>query len=483
MSRINTNIAALQGIRNLNRNQDDLNLRLERLSTGLRINRGADDPSGLIASERLRSEIRTLHQAVENSGRAANVISTAEGALNEVSSLLLDLQSLIVEAANSGGLTDAEINANQVQIDSILSSIDRIAQTTEFGSKKLLDGSQAYIASGVPAAAVDSVSLFSVLVPHGESRTVTVRVTQSAQSARLGIVGSTIGGASTTSAVTVEIKGNLGTEVFTFASGSTLGDIRSAVNNLTAALGISAVVSTTTTGPVRSALVLNSTGFGSDAFVSVSPISGNFVSSVAQGGDLRDVGVDAGVLIDGQLASSKGLRADVRSQGLDMRLELNRTFAQTLSTATFTVTGGGALFQLTPEISPNGQVTVGLNSVATSQLGNNVTGLLYTLRSGQTNDLSTGRMDVAQRIVDEAVSQISTYRGRLGNLHKNQIQPNINSQNVAIENVTASESVIRDADMAVEVSALTRAQILVQSTQSTLQVANTLPSQILALLQ
>lgn len=483
MSRINTNIAALAGMRSLNRNQDDLHLRLQRLSTGLRINRGSDDPAGLIASERLRSEVRTIQQAIENSGRAANVISTAEGALNEVSALLLDLQNLIVEAANSGGLTNEERNANQVQIDSILASIDRVARTTEFGGKKLIDGSQAYITSGVPAAAVDSVSLFSVLVPHGASRTVSIRVTQSAQTARLAFVGGTTGGTSTTSATTVEIRGTLGTEVFTFASGTNLRDIRAAVNNVAAALGVSAVVSTTTAGPTRSALVLNSTTFGTDAFVSVSPITGNFVSGTNQGTVLRDVGVDAGVLVDGQQASSKGLRADVRAQGLDLRLELNRVFAQRLSAANFTVTGGGSLFQLTPEISPNGQVTLGLNSVGTTELGNNVTGLLYTLRSGQTNDLSTGRMDIAQSIVNEAISQVSTYRGRLGNLHKNQIQPNINSQSVALENVTASQSVIRDADVAEEVSALTRAQILVESTQATLQVANAVPRQILALLQ
>lgn len=483
MSRIHSNISALQSIRNLNRNQDDLQLRLERLSTGLQINRGRDDPAGLISSERLRSEIRTIQQAVENSGRAANVVLTAEGALNEVSALLLDLQSLVVEAANSGGLTVEEVNANQVQIDSILASIDRIANTTAFGDKKLLDGSGAYLASGVPTNAIDSVSMYSVLVPYAGSRTLAVRVTQSAQAARVALVGGTAGGTSTTSAVTVEIRGNLGTEVFSFASGSTLADIRNSVNNLAVALGVSATISTTVAGTTRSAIVLSSTALGSDAFVSVSPISGNFVSGANAGTTLRDTGTDPGVLIDGQLASTRGLRADVRTQGLDVRLELNRTFAQRLSTANFSITGGGAVFQLTQEISPNGQVTVGFNSVATSQLGTNVDGLLYTLRSGYANDLSGGRLDVAQRIVNEAISQVSTYRGRLGNLHKNQIQPNINSQNVALENITASESVIRDADMAVEVSALTRAQILVQSTQQTLQVANSLPRQILALLQ
>lgn len=482
MSRINNNISALIGLRHLTENQAELSLRLERLSTGLQINRGRDDPAGLIASEGLRSEIRTIQQAVENSGRAANVVATAEGALQEVSALLLDLQGLIVQSSNETGLSQEEVNANQLQIDSILASIDRIANTTKFSDKKLLDGSHGYLLSGIPATALDSISLYSTLLPKGGTRVVTVTVTQSAQAAKLSFIGSKTNALSTTSAVTIELKGAVGTEVFSFASGTALADIKAAINNLTLATGVSAVISTPTAGSVRSALVLSSASMGSDAFVSVSPIGGNFISGTNKNTEIRDTGVDAGVLVDGQVASVKGVRADVRALGIDARLYLNKTFAQRLSSATFTITGGGAIFQLTPEISPAGQVAVGFNSVATTRLGTAVTGLLYTLGSGQTNDLNAKRFDVAQKIVEEAIDQVSSYRGRLGNLHRNQIQPNIDSQNVTLENVTASESVIRDADMAVEVSALTRAEILVQATQSTLQLANNLPRQVLALL-
>jgi flagellin len=482
MSRINTNVAALIGLRHLAQNNDELSLRLERLSTGLQINRGRDDPAGLIASEELRAEIRVIQQAVENSSRAANVVRTAEGALHEVSALLLDLQSLIVQTANEGGLTEDEIHANQLQIDSILASIDRIANTTTFGEKKLLDGSGAYLTSGVLPAAMDSVALYSTLIPPGGSRSVSVTVTQSAQTAKVAFIGSKANALSTTSAVAVEIRGTLGMEVFSFASGTSLAGIRAAINNLTAAIGVSAVVSTPTAGSVRSALVLNSTAFGSDAFVSVSPIAGNFVVAGNYGTITRDAGRDAGVIVDGHVAAVNGLRADVRVPTLDARIYLNKTFAQRLSSATFTITGGGSIFQITPEISPNGQVAVGFNSVSTTQLGNAVSGLLYTLRSGHANELGAKRFDVAQQILKEATDQVSFYRGRLGGIHKDQIEPNINSQNVTLENITASESVIRDADMAVEVSQLTRAQILVQATQSTLQIANNLPRQVLALL-
>jgi len=482
MSRINSNISALRAIHRLDRNQSDLNVRLERLSTGLRINRGRDDPAGLIGSERLRYEIRGLQQAIENSQRASNVVSTAEGALNETSALLLDLQSLVVAAANEAGLSEEEINANQLQIDSILASIDRIANTTAFAGRKLLDGTHAYHLSAVPTAALASVATFSARVPHGGTRDVVVKVTQSAQTARISFIGSKTGAVSTTSATTIEVKGALGSELLSFGSGTTLREIQTALNSVTAATGVSAVTSTPAAGNVRSALILNSTTFGSDAFVSVSPISGGFIVVGNSNTTIRDTGRDAGVLIDGQTTLVRGLRADVRAGGLDARIYLTKTFGQKLSSATFTITGGGALFQLTPELTPNGQTHLAFNSVATSQLGNAVTGLLYTLRSGEANDLSSKHFAAAQEIVNEAVNQVASYRGRLGNVQRNQIDPSIQSQQVTLENVTASESVIRDADIAVEVSALTRAQILVQATQTTLQIANSVPQQVLSLL-
>lgn len=483
MCRINTNIAAIQAVHHLQNNYSDLTLRLERLSTGLRINRGRDDPAGLIASERLRLEIRAIGQAMENSTRASNVISTTEGALNEVNALLLDLQALVVEAANKGAMTGEEVNANQLQIDSILASIDRISNNTTFGGKKLLDGSQGYILSALPTVAFEAVSVFTARLPENGSRTMVVNVTQSAQTAQVSFVGTNAGGVSTTSATSIEVQGPVGTEMLSFASGTTFQDIKTAINNATLTTGISAVVSTPSVGGVASAMLLNSTTFGSDAFVSVSPIQGNFVESSNNNTVSHDWGVDASVLVDGQPAFVKGLRADVHTAALDTRIHLTAAFGQTLSSASFTVTGGGTLFQLSPQVTPNGQIHTGFGSVRTTQLGNAIVGRLISLRSGGLNDLSTENFLTAQEIAAEAIDQISSYRGRLGNFQKNTIDPNISSLGITLENVTASESVIRDADMAVELSALTRAQILVQSTQSALQIANSIPNLVLALLQ
>ncbi|WP_168563738.1 flagellin N-terminal helical domain-containing protein [Crateriforma spongiae] len=148
MTRINTNVPSLVAQNRLQTSNRDLQTSLTRLSTGLRINSGSDDPAGLIASEALRSEITSLGKAVSNTQRASQIISTADSALGEVSSLLNDIRGLVVEAANSGALSPDEIAANQLQIDSSLEAINRIAQTTTFQGRRLLDGSLDFVTQG-----------------------------------------------------------------------------------------------------------------------------------------------------------------------------------------------------------------------------------------------------------------------------------------------------------------------------------------------
>src|SRR4051794_36133491 len=111
MSRINTNVSSLVAQRILSKNNQSLNTSLQRLSTGLKINSGGDDPAGLIASENLRAEKAGISQAIDNAGRASNIVGTAEGGLSEVSSLLVQLQSLVSQSANSGGLSNEERDA------------------------------------------------------------------------------------------------------------------------------------------------------------------------------------------------------------------------------------------------------------------------------------------------------------------------------------------------------------------------------------
>lgn len=144
MTRINTNVSSLVAQNTLNRSSADLQTSLTRLSTGLRINSGKDDPAGLIASEALRADMTSIEKAISNSTRANLMIGTADSALGQVSSLLNDIRGLVVEAANVGAMSSEQIEANQLQVDSSLEAINRIAQTTTFQGRRLLDGSLAF---------------------------------------------------------------------------------------------------------------------------------------------------------------------------------------------------------------------------------------------------------------------------------------------------------------------------------------------------
>jgi len=133
-------------------------------------------------------------------------------------------------------------------------------------------------------------------------------------------------------------------------------------------------------------------------------------------------------------------------------------------------------------VNLQGQLQIGIDSISTANLGNTVTRFLSDIRSGGAFEVARGHYMKAEEIITEAINQIASLRGRLGAVQKQKMETNINSQQIAYENVTASESAIRDADYAVEVSALTRAQILIQGTQLTLNVAQQVPQTALSLL-
>ena len=474
MARINTNVASLTAQRGLAKSQRTLNDTLQRLSSGLRINRGADDPAGLIASESLRSEIAGINQAVDNSQRASNVISTTEGALGEVASLLLNVKSLIVQAANSGALSPEEIQANQLQVDSAVQSITRISNTTTFAGLNLLNGSLDYLTSGVDTAKVKSLSIAQANFGTHASIPVQVDVITSARTADLQFRTSAV-----TGAVTLEITGNDGVQTLTFASGAASSAIAYAINGISDSTGVTADL--INSANAASGITLHSSEYGSKQFVSVRAQSGSFATTDTTGaGKTRVYGQDAVATVNGALTLGDGLNLKANTSQLDMDLTLDRSFG--VGTTTFAVTGGGALFQLGAKVSSNQQVNVGIQSIAASKLGDNNVGFLNDVGTGGSASLVGGQSAAAGRIIEVAIRQVAVLRGRLGAFEKNTLDTNVNSLNVALENVTTSESSIRDADFAAETSALTRAQILTQAGTSVLSTANTTPQSVLSLL-
>jgi len=140
--RVNTNVPAINTHRNLTINNNEQAKSMERLSSGLKINRGADGPASLVISERLRAQTAGLKQAIDNSEAGISLVQTAEAALDEVSSALINARQLAVHAANEAVNDEFMLRADQQEIDNILATVNRIAQNTQFGKKNLLDGSK-----------------------------------------------------------------------------------------------------------------------------------------------------------------------------------------------------------------------------------------------------------------------------------------------------------------------------------------------------
>jgi len=464
MSVINTNVSSLIAQRALSQNNISENTSLERLSTGLKINSGADDPAGLIASENLKSEQTGIQTAINNAGLASNVIGTAEGGLSEVSSLLTELQGLVGQSANTGGLSSSQVAANQLQVDSILSTINRISDATNFQGTKLLNGNLAYTTSSTTG--VSNLQINAASLPAGATQAVVVNVTQSAQTAHIGFNSDL----PLASAVTVQIAGEGGTQQLSFATGTTETQIVTAINGITTSTGVSASTS-------GAALRLDSTQFGSQAFVSLTTIAG------VGFGSAKATGRDAAVQVNGGAAQVNGLDVTFRGGGLDTSFTLTTADNITNGTTTFGITGGGATFSLGDKVTQDGLASIGIQSVSTGSLGSATDGFLASLGSGGLNNLSSTNLDTAQKIVDDATTQVSELRGRLGAFQTYTIGSTVNSLSVAYENASSALSSIEDTDFAQETSNLTRDQILSQSAETVLAQANAEPQQALKLLQ
>jgi flagellin len=474
MASINTNVPSLIAQRALSQSQSSLSTALERLSTGLRINTGEDDPAGLIASEGLKSEIAGINQGISNSQQASNVISTAEGALSEVSSLLLTIKGLVVESANSGALSPDELAANQLQIDSAVQSITRISNTTTFAGLPLINGSLGYVTSGVDTSKIDALTVSQADLGSNASIPINVDVLTSARTAALEYTASSV-----PQSVTLQVSGNVGTQTLSFTSGTSASAIAYAVNSISDSTGVTANL--TKAGSAASGITFGSTGYGSASFVSVTAQTGTFNTVDSSGNaKTRSIGQDAVATINGALTTGAGLDLKVNTNSLNLDLTLDKSMG--IGETSFSITGGGALFQLGPQVDSGQQVSIGIQSVAASQLGNSTVGFLNDIATGGDATVVGGKSANASQIVEQAITQVADLSGRLGAFAADTLNTNVDSLNVALENVTSSESNIADANFAAETANLTRAQILTQAGTSVLATANSTPQQVLTLL-
>jgi flagellin len=273
-------------------------------------------------------------------------------------------------------------------------------------------------------------------------------------------------------AVVIELAGLNGSEVLSFGAGTSLSQLVTGINLVQDATGVQAIAAGTT-------LQLRSTEYGSEALVDLKVISEGSGSTIfTDVTTKRDTGTDIQASVNGVVANGSGNLLEINTATLDLKASIEADFE---GVASFTISGGGALFQLGPDVVSNQQARLGITSVNTARLGG-VAGKLYELANGNAASL-VNDPTTAARIVEESIDQITTLRGRLGAFQRTTLETNKNALNDTLVNLSDAESSIRDADFAAESAELTRAQILVQSGTIVLQIANSNPQNVLALLQ
>ncbi|UCE58463.1 MAG: hypothetical protein JSU63_13590 [Phycisphaerales bacterium] len=499
-----TNTNTIQLLNILSKTADAQSTTLKQLTTGKRITSGKDDPAGLIALSGLNAELRAVETSLTNNQRTDAMLTVADQAIGEVSSLLLEIETLVMASSSDANLTASEVAANQSQIDDALSAIDRIVSTTNFNGKALIDGAFAIQTDGVDR---DRVTGLRVYARSQSTTDTTLNITRvaSAQKAEIAFQIAQAAGASLTTSGTTEVAvtGSLGTATVTLVDGLTLDQVRDEVNKATDQTGVVASLSTTAHDAGTSAINLKSSSYGTAAFVSVEVLSGGALNKATgtvdngQGSadDFKSVaktsGVDADVTINGQTTGADGLDISYSANGLSLDFTLSNDYGSGVVTAgqtaaqnkasSFTVkASGGATFQMGTTAST--RATIGLDSLASYNLGGgNGSARLSALKSGGSADLRT---DVAGALtsVREAISQVASTRGRVGGFQKFQVGSAISSLQAAQDGLSAAASSLGDTDFAVATANMTQQQVLMQSAISLLGVANQQSAQILSLL-
>ncbi|HVL39991.1 MAG TPA: flagellin [Fimbriimonadaceae bacterium] len=478
--RINTNIPAMRALRHLDNTNIEMSGSIARLSSGLRINSAADDPAGLIISEGMRSQIKGISQAIRNSQDAVNMAKTAEGALDEIQRLLLGMRSLAVHSANTAVVDAASLQANQTQVRSTLQSIDRIAEQTQFGTKKLLDGTAGALANVTALNMVSSIHIGGTF--GGESVTsgpITIARTTAATRASVAL-GNTFATANTI----VPTAGSFVINGYSFTSNGneTVQSLVAKINEMSSTTGVTAQISGS--GPVQ--IVLNHNTYGSQhsiAFFDPANIIHNAASATSVGVDAvfqvsvpTTAGVQTVNFTGGRGPQESGLRL-TDNYGNSILLNENGN-ATAAATQVGVVTAGSVRFQIGANADQSVQFSMPV--VFASRLG---TGAVAGMSLADIDLTTQTGAENAMRVIDDAITQLAQLRGDLGSFQRNFLESTVRSLGIAEENLTASESTIRDADMAAEITEYTRLQILQQTGMSVLAQANQTPQGVLSLLR
>ncbi|QBQ54613.1 flagellin [Nitrosococcus wardiae] len=480
---MNTNIMSLNAQRNLDRSQSALQTSLQRLSSGLRINSAKDDAAGLAITDRMNSQIRGLNQAVRNANDAISVTQTAEGAMTEATNILQRMRELAVQSANDTNSSADRVNL-QKEVSQLQTELNRIADTTSFNGKTLLDGSF----TGQKFQVGDKVNQ-TINFSINSTRATDIGEHQGSSNTNVGALtlAADTTGDNGVAAQSVILNGAIGSETVTLAGGETAQAIADLVNGQSGTTGVTATAQTSVT--------LDNAADGTIAFTLQS--SGGTAASISAGVTTTDL-TNLADAINAQSAET-GVTATLSENRDAITLENTDGEDILISDAANTGAGAGAVAfavgaQNLIQDDGNGEtdsLVVGGQVDFQSDKSFTVTGdatvlagtsIASSLSSVAQVDISTqSGSNSALSVLDKALGSISTQRADLGAL-QNRFESTISNLESVSENVSAARSRIRDADFAAETAELTRNQILQQAGTAMLAQANSLPQNVLSLL-
>jgi len=468
MSAINTHRSVLN-------NSNAQEKTMEKLSSGLKINRAADSPAQLQISENLRAQAAGLRQAIDNSEMAVSLVQTAEAGLSEVSRALVQARQLAVHAGNEGANDQSMLQADQSELDNILEQVNRIATSTQYGHNYLLDGSRAgngvttgeYLefVDGSTEAHSSGVGGYGIKIDNAATR-----------ATHSGTVGLSQGVIDAGEQITVSEGGR--TVNFKTEKGKTveqtLNDLETAINEAGLKIDLMREFPPVTSSGAPQPITLRHKEFGSEHTFQAASNTAGLVSSVSNIPETIANGTDVSGEINGEEASGRG------------QILTGDPGADTVEGIKIRYTG-----ELTPAGGNAGTVTFSQNSL-TFQVGGEANQFSeFSLSSIKVNDLGKGEANAsgfdslaqvkvmnseqaqdAIRVIDKAIGEVNGKRGAMGAFQKNNLESNLNYLRIAHENTVSSDSVVRDADMAEEMATFTRDQIMTEASTAMLAQAN-----------
>jgi flagellin len=471
---INTNVNALKAMDSLNNTQTQMSKSMTRLSTGLRINGAADDPAGLIATKRMSAQIASLGQAQSNTQDAINYAKTADGALDEVNTLLQDARALAVASGNGATLTSDQLAANQQQLQSIVDSVSRIASTTQYGTKKLLDGSAGVQSSVTAGTKLSSLSVGGTFAGAALTSNATVSLTVSTAATQASVTSTTFA----TSATAVTNTGSFSINGTTFSAdaNTTAADLVNKINKASDSTGVTASYES-------SGIVLKSNAYGTSGKIDL--VDANGVIRSGGAGASSATGTDAVATMTVGSATALFTGGKNGADGLTLTdADGNSVSLTAAGNATGSIATVGQLsvgtsqFQIGANSGQTAQLSIG--NFAASQLGQ---GAVSGQSLNSMNVTTTSGASDALKIIDKAISDVTGARGKIGNFQKNVLESNARTLSVAKENLTATQSSIGDVDVAEEMTKYTKLQILQSTGMAILSQAKSAPQSVLQLLQ